>query len=202
MRTLPAFQTPSKDVRGIGRHARAGVRLSVMTTKQSGQRTRRGPRRDRDAQEQLRLRAAELFARQVPQAEVARELGTDRRNVSHWYRRWQQGGVDALRSRGPTGRSPRVSAEQLAEVEQVLLAGARASGFANDLWTLARVARVIEQHTGIRHHPGHVWRLLRALGWSVQRPARRASERDDAAVEQWVKVDWPRIKKGQPAARQ
>jgi transposase len=85
---------------------------------------------------------------------------------------------------------------------QVLLAGARASGFAGDLWTLARVAQVIEQHTGVAHHPEHVWRLLRGLGWSVQRPARGATERDDEAVERWVKEDWPRIKKGQPGARQ
>jgi transposase len=106
-----------------------------MSTKQSSRRGRRGPPRDRDLQEQVRLRAAELFARQVPQAEIARELGTDRRNVSHWYRRWQQGGEQALRSRGATGRTPRVSADQLAEVEQVLFAGARASGFPTDLWT-------------------------------------------------------------------
>jgi transposase len=172
-----------------------------MSTKQSSRRGRRGPPRDRDLQEQVRLRAAELFARQVPQAEIARELGTDRRNVSHWYRRWQQGGAQALRSRGATGRTPRVSADQLAEVEQVLLAGARASGFANDLWTLPRIAQVIQQRTGVVHHPGHVWRLLRALGWSVQRPARRAVERDDDAIERWVKAEWPRIKKGQPDAR-
>ena len=106
-----------------------------------------------------------------------------------------------MRSRGAPGRTPRVTAEQLAEVEQVLLAGARASGFPTDLWTLARVAQVIERRTGVVHHPGHVWRLLRALGWSVQRPARRAVERDDQAVERWVKEDWPRIKKGQPDAR-
>jgi transposase len=173
-----------------------------MSTKQSSRRVRRGPPRDRDAQEQVRLHAAELFARQVPQAEVARTLGVSRQNVSRWYRRWQQGGDAALRSRGAPGRTPRVTPEQLAEVEQVLLAGARASGFGTDLWTLPRIAQVLERHTGVAHHPGHVWRLLQALGWSVQRPARRASERDDAAVQQWVKVQWPRIKRGRPGARQ
>jgi transposase len=172
-----------------------------MSDKQSGRRVRRGPPRDRDAQQQVRLRAAGLFARQVPQAEIARTLGVSRQNVSRWYRRWQQGGEDALRSRGAPGRTPRVTRQQLAEVEQALLAGARASGFGTDLWTLARVAKVIEQRTGVVHHPGHVWRLLRALGWSVQRPARRAVERDDQAVERWVKQDWPRINKGQPDAR-
>src|SRR4051812_21435220 len=157
-----------------------------MSTMPSGRRTRRGPRRDRDAQEQVRLQAAGLFARQVPQAEVARELGVSRQNVSRWYRRWQQGGEAALRSRGAPGRTPQLSPQQLAQVERVLLAGAQASGFGTDLWTLARVAQVIERLTGVAHHPGHVWRLLRGLGWSVQRPARRASERDEEAVAQWI----------------
>ena len=173
-----------------------------MTAKQSSHRGRRGPPRDRDLQEQARLQAAALFARQVPQAEIARELGVSRQNVSRWYRRWQQGGEDGLRSRGAPGRTPRVTPGQLADLERALLAGARASGFPTDLWTLARVAQMIERLTGVAHHPGHVWRLLRQLGWNVQRPARRAAERDDEAVERWVKVEWPRIKRGQPGARQ
>src|SRR6266576_3140671 len=118
-----------------------------MSTKHSGRRTRGGPRRDRDAQEQVRLQAVGLFARQVPQAEIARTLGVSRQNVSRWYRRWQHGGEDALRSRGAPGRTPQVSPAQLAEVEQALLAGARASGFGTDLWTLARVAQVLERLT-------------------------------------------------------
>ena len=76
-----------------------------------------GRRSDRDAQEQLRLKAGGLFARQVPQAEIARELGTSAKNASRWYRRWQQDGDQALRSRGAPGRTPEVSREQLAEVE-------------------------------------------------------------------------------------
>jgi transposase-like protein len=76
-----------------------------MSTKQSSRRERQGPPRDRDAQEQTRLRAAGLFARQVPRAEIAHQLGVDRKNGSRWYRRWQQGGQDALRSRGTPGRT-------------------------------------------------------------------------------------------------
>ena len=73
----------------------------------------------------------------------------------------------------------------------------RAHGFATDLWTLDRVAEVIETQTGVRYHPGHVWKLLRdRLGWSRQRPARQAIERDDEAVARWVAVEWPRIKRG------
>ena len=73
--------------------------------------------------------------------------------------------------------------------------GPKANGFPTELWTLARVADVIEQVTGVKYHPGHVWRVLRQMGWTRQRPARRAAERDDEAIEQWVNERWPRVKK-------
>jgi transposase len=89
-----------------------------------------------------------------------------------------------------------LSPGQLAEVEAALAKGPRANGFATELWTLARVAEVIERVSGVRYHPGHVWRVLREqLGWSRQRPARRAVERDDEAIDQWVRERWPQVKK-------
>jgi transposase len=100
-----------------------------------------------------RLRAAELLAAGVIQAEVARQLGVSRQSVSDWHARWQHGGIDALRSRGPTGPNPRVSDAQLAQVERTLLEGAATNGVVGELWTLARIALVIERLTGIRHHP-------------------------------------------------
>jgi transposase len=114
--------------------------------------------------------------------------------VGGWHAAWQTDGTDALRSRGPTGPSPRLSDQQLAAVEQALLDGATANGFVGELWTLARIATVIERLTGVRHHPAHVWALLRyRLGWSVQQPVRRAAERDQAAIDRWVAERWPRI---------
>jgi transposase len=114
--------------------------------------------------------------------------------VSGWHAAWQRGGTDALRSRGPTGPAPRLSDQQLARVEQALLEGATANGFVGELWTLDRIAAVIQRLTGVRHHPAHVWALLRhRLGWSVQRPVRRAAERDQDAIDRWVAEDWPRI---------
>jgi transposase len=125
-----------------------------------------------------------------------------RQAASRWHARFANGGVDALRSRGPTGPDPKVSDAQLAEVEQVLLEGAIAAGFDTDLWTLERVATVIERLTGVRYHPGHVWWILhQRLGWTVQRPERRASERDEQAIARWVAHEWPRIKRGQPQNR-
>jgi transposase len=157
------------------------------------------PRRPAAQQERQRLqarrlRAAELFAAGVRQAEIARQLGVSRQAVSLWHARFKTGGPDALRSRGPSGSAPRLSDQQLARVQQALLEGATTNGFTGELWTLERIAAVIQRLTGVRHHPAHVWALLRhRLGWSVQRPVRRAAERDQAAIDRWVTERWPRI---------
>lgn len=153
-------------------------------------------RRDFKAMERLRLRAARMFEQGASQGEVVRRLGTSRQNVSRWHARWQQGGRAALRAAGRAGRRPKLSRVQRRQVERALLKGARAHGFDTDLWTLARIAVVIQRLTGVRHHPSHVWRLLRQLGWSVQ----RASERDEATIGRWVKQDWPRIRQKRPPA--
>jgi transposase len=150
---------------------------------------------ERERLQARRLGAAELFAIGVRQAEVARQLGVSPQTVSVWHARWRAGGLDGLRSRGPTGPAPKVSDTQLAEVEDALLEGATANGFTGELWTLDRIATVIERLTGVRHHPAHVWALLHhRLGWSVQRPTRRAAERDQADIDRWVKERWPKIK--------
>ena len=106
------------------------------------------PAEQRARLEARRLQAAELFAQGRTQAEVANTLGVSRQSAHVWHTRFQEGGVDALRSRGPTGPDPKLSAAQLAKVEQALLAGAMANGFDTDLWTLERVAVVITQLTG------------------------------------------------------
>ncbi len=115
-----------------------------------------------------------------------------RQNVSRWHARWQAGGQEALRSAGPTGPTPRLSDQQLHAIDQALRQGARAHGFDTDHWTLARVTTVIERLTGVAYHPGHVWKLLRhRLHYRLQRPARRAIERDERAIAHWVAEDWP-----------
>ena len=160
-------------------------------------------RRDRQVFEGRRLHAADLFEQGIRQAEVARRLGVSRQTASRWQARWRNHGLEGLRSLGPPGRTPKLSAAQLDLVEQALLRGAKAHGFDTELWTLGRIAAVIWRITGVRHHPAQVWRLLRhRMGWSLQRPARRATERDEEAIRQWVAVDWPRIKKTPDPARQ
>ena len=142
------------------------------------------------------MRAADLFAAGVRQVEIARQLGVSHQTVSDWHDVWEEGGKDALRGAGRAGRRPKLTAEQLVEVERALEQGPKANGYATDLWTLARVAEVIERVTGVSYHRGHVWRVLREqLGWTRQRPARQAVERDDAAIDRWMKERWPKIKK-------
>src|ERR671912_84756 len=103
----------------------------------------------------------------------------------------------ALRRRRAAGRPPKLSAAQAAQVAQALLQGAKANGFATDLWTLDRVAQVVEHLTGVRLARASTWRLLVGrLGWSLQRPERKARERDEEAIARWVASEWPRSKKG------
>jgi transposase len=148
--------------------------------------------RDRQAFEGVRLRAGTLFAAGRSQAEVARTLGVARQNVSRWHALWRAGGLQALRSAGPTGYAPRLSDEQLHLIDQALRQGARAHGFDTDHWTLDRVTSVIEGLTGVAYHRGHVWKLLRhRLHYRLLRPARRAVERDERAIARWVAEDWP-----------
>jgi transposase len=155
----------------------------------------RGSRRDFAALEARRFRAAELFARGESQAAVARALGVTTAAANHWYQAWQAKGRKGLKAAGRAGRRPRLGPADLAKLDHALRAGPAAHGFTTEVWTLPRVARVLERVTGVGHHPGHVWRVLRALGWSLQRPGRRARERNEAAIARWKSTRWPQLKK-------
>src|SRR5918994_1803020 len=155
------------------------------------------PRRDFAAMQERRMRAADLFEQGAIPAEVARQVGVSHQIVSDWRGAWRRSGRDGLRGAGRAGRLPKLSREQLVQVERELLKGAEANGYPNDLWTLKRAAEVIERVTGVSYHPARVWYILRhGLNWSWQRPARRATERNDEAIQQWVKKGWPALKKG------
>jgi transposase len=168
-----------------------------MSTNRRKQQARARAAKERVARQARRERAAELFAQGRTQAEVARQLDVSRQSASRWHAGWQATGTTGLRSRGPTGRHPKVADDQLEGIEQTLLEGALACGFATDVWTLERIAVVIQGLTGVGLSNPSVWRLLRnRLGWTVQRPQRQAKERDEEAIQRWVQQAWPRIKKG------
>jgi len=156
------------------------------------------PSRTRDfaALEKRRLEAASLFGQAKSRAEVARLLQVSREAAGNWFELWQHRGEEGLKGAGRAGRKPKVTAAQLAEVEQALLRGPVAHGYATDLWTLARIGRLIRQLTGVRYHSGHVWKIMRGLGWTLQRPEQRAKERDEEAIRRWQRRRWPQRKRG------
>jgi transposase len=155
----------------------------------------KGPR-DLAALEQRRLEAAKLFAAGVHQAEVARRLGAGFSSVNRWHRVWRDQGEEGLKRKASPGQRSRLSAGQLRQLEQALLAGPTAAGYATELWTAPRVRKLIWERFRVRYHESHVWFLLRKLGWTCQKPAKRARERDEEAIQTWVKRRWPRLKRG------
>jgi transposase len=156
--------------------------------------------RDHAKMEKRRRQAAGLFAKGHAAPEVARRLGVARQVAYRWKEVWEHGGKTALASKGPAGPKSKLAVEQTQTVTEALLAGPAARGYKTDLWTLPRVADLIEDLTGVRYHPGHVWRLLGASGFSCQRPERRAVERDGKAIRKWQRVGWPTLKK-RPGSR-
>jgi transposase len=145
--------------------------------------------------ERRRKRAARLFEQDVPVPEVVRRLGVSRQVAYRWQAAWQVGGEAALASKGAAGPKARISPAQTQKIVEALLQGPAAQGYKTQMWTLPRMADLIENLTGVHYHPGHVWRILGTLGFSCQRPERRAIERDEAAIGQWKRVTWPAVKK-------
>lgn len=154
-----------------------------------------GVRRDFDALERRRLEAAKLLRKGLREAEVARRVGAHRQSVNRWAVELERGGLERLRKAGRAGRRPRLSDAQWSRIEWALQRGPEALGYETGLWTCRRVADLIERECGLRFHPGHVWRILRQLGWSCQRPTGRARERNEQAIRHWKKYRWPALKK-------
>jgi transposase len=132
-----------------------------------------------DELERRRLRAVALLTQGRPPFEVARMIGVDRRSVRRWKAAYGRKGRSALEARPACGRPPKLPAAQTHRLERELLRGAKATGFPTDLWTCPRVARLIERRFRVHYHVDHIGRLLHSLGWSPQKPARRAVERDE-----------------------
>lgn len=154
--------------------------------------------RDFEALERRRLAGATLLRQDTPQAEVARRLGVTRQSVSRWAKTIAEHGRKGLRRAGRAGRPPQLTPADLHRVKRALKAGPEAQGYATALWTVARVAKLVETTCGVRFGKTRVWQFLRAVGWSCQRPTGQARERDEAAIRRWKRVEWPRLKKTLP----
>ena len=100
-----------------------------------------------------------------------------------------------MRHQPAPGPKPKLSAEQRAQLPSLLAKGAESYGFVGEVWTAPRVATVIRREFDVSYHPAHLSRLLRQLDWSVQQPVTRATQRDEAAIDQWWQERWPTLKK-------
>jgi transposase len=145
--------------------------------------------------ERRRLRAIDLLQRDIPVHAVAERLGVDRRSVRRWKRAYRRRGRGGLRARPTPGRPPKLAAAQRQRLVRLVLAGAEAAGYHTSLWTCRRIVDLIRDHFAVVYHPDHVGRLLRACGFSPQRPQPQAKERDDRRVREWIRVDWAKVKK-------
>lgn len=153
------------------------------------------PRGSADLLEDRRRRALALLGQGFSLNEVGRRIGCDPSSVMRWRNAQQRGGADALQVRFSPGRPLKLNAKQRARLLKLLLKGPLAQRYRTNLWTTARMATLIQQQFGVSYHRDHIGRLMASLGWSHQKPERRASERDEEAIERWKQKDWPRIKK-------
>lgn len=145
--------------------------------------------------EQRRLRALRLLGAGFAPVEVARRIGVDRRSVRRWKAAARKGGTAAVSAKPASGRPRRLTARNLLRLRRMLIQGAQTAGLPTDLWTCPRVAWLIQRRFGVHYHPAHVSRLLHGLGFSPQKPTRRAIERDEQRIRAWIEQDWPRVKK-------
>lgn len=145
--------------------------------------------------EARRFRAWELKQQGWKQSAIAQALGVTAAAVSQWLKRAREEGVEGLRRRAGKGPTPRLGVTQRAQLPALLAQGAESYGFRGALWTRARVAEVIRREFGVTYDPTHVGRILRACGWSLQKPARRSRQRDEQAIRAWKEEHWPEVEK-------
>ena len=127
--------------------------------------------------------------------EVARMVKASPSTVFGWKQVLEEKGRAGLKSKPPPKPKKRLVAEQKEKLKEILLQGARAAGYPTELWTLKRIAEVIEKEFQVKYHPGHVWKVMQGMGWTAQKPERRARERDEEAIQGWRDTEWERIKK-------
>ena len=153
------------------------------------------PKGSPKALEQRRRRVVALLKQKLSLHEIARRIGCHPSSVLRWRNALNSSGADALKAKPAPGRPPKLTEKQKAKLVKLLAQGAMAHGYRTELWTTQRIATVIERRLGVRYHRNHVGKLLHQLGWSHQKPERRAVERDEAAIAEWKSTVWPAVKK-------
>lgn len=145
--------------------------------------------------ENRRQRAVALLKEGLSLSEVAARIGCSVSSVFLWREAFRKEGEKGLKAKPVSGRPPKLNLRQKRSLTGILLRGAAKSGYSTDLWTTRRVASVVEEKFGIDYHPNHLWRFLGSLGWSCQKPEKRARERDEKAISRWKRYNLPHIKK-------
>jgi len=146
--------------------------------------------------ERRRRRALQLRKRGLTTSAIAEQLGCSHSSVGRWSQAYERAGPHGLAPKPIPGRPPRLSGAQKGRLAQRLLRGPLAAGYSTDLWPLSRSGQVVQRHFGVSYCLAQVWNLLRELGWSCQKPQRRARQRNEAAIRHWKRYVWPHIKKG------
>jgi transposase len=153
------------------------------------------PRGDPRTLEKRRLKAIKLLGKGLGPGEIAGKLGVDRRSVHRWLAAYHDHGVEGLAPVPAPGRPPKLSVKDRTKLSAMLLQGATTFGYPTYLWTGPRVVDLIRRRFRVSYHANHIGRLLHSLGFSPQKPERRARERDEEAIREWVRGEWPRVKK-------
>lgn len=144
--------------------------------------------------ERRRRFAIRLLKQGMRPYEIAHKVKVQRRSIRRWNAAYHKGGYKAIRAKA-AGRPRKLGEHERKSLVRKLLKGAKNSGFATSLWTCPRIAKLISSQFGVRYHVDHIGRLLRSLGWSPQKPQRRAIERDEKEIQRWTREEWPLIKK-------
>lgn len=145
--------------------------------------------------EARRFQAWDLSQKGWKQKDIAEALGVTEGAVSQWLKQAREDGVESLRHRKGGGPKPRLQSEQIEHLPKLLSQGAESYGFRGEVWTRARVRQVIKQEFGVQFSLSHVGRLLAQIGWSCQKPIKRASQRDEDAIEHWRTETWQELEK-------
>ena len=148
-----------------------------------------------EALEKRRERAIALLEQDLSLHEIARRIGCHPSSVLRWSRALRRRGAAGLKAKPIPGRPSRLTTQQRTRLIRLLSQGAMAHGYRTELWTTQKIANVIERNLGVRYHRNHVGKLLHQIGWSHQKPERRAIERSESAIEDWKRKVWPTVKK-------
>ena len=158
------------------------------------------PLLSRKKREATRLKAAKLFKKNIPQAEIARKLKVTPAAVNYWHIAWKKGGKKALKSKGQPGFPSKLTPDKRIVFKEAILKGPLEYGYETNFWTLSRLAVVMKRVAGVKFGHNHTWEIVRSLGFTPQKPRVLAGERDEEAIAAWKKKRLPGLKKMGPNA--